>query len=240
MRKRFGVLAVLAGCQASTTRPFFQPLPAAAITEVRLGVREATQVLAAAFVSDSVPVARVEERDGYLETGWLDAKTLQLSHSQPLGQDIVRIRAWIGPTKPGSSEYQIETVYRLILDPSRPERELESEVPPDHPVSMLVAGVIRRLTERFGDPTTLPPVTPPVPAGAKGGAADSAAKGAASVADSVKAPAAQTDSTARPPSVKLDSGGKPLPAKKDSVAKRPPVKPDSIAKPPAAKRDTTP
>jgi hypothetical protein len=76
----------------------------------------------------------------------------------------VRIRAWATPTKFGFVELQIETVYRPFVDPSRPERDLEIIVPPDHAVQRRVNGVIRRLLEQHGDSTharDFQPLQPP-------------------------------------------------------------------------------
>jgi hypothetical protein len=38
------------------------------------------------------------------------------------------------------------------VDPSLPERELEREVPRDHPVALRVEAALKRLVERFGTP----------------------------------------------------------------------------------------
>ncbi|HEX2249026.1 MAG TPA: hypothetical protein VHH32_01680 [Gemmatimonadales bacterium] len=151
--------AAAIGCQPNTTRPGFRPLPDAAGTEVRLPVGEATRRLGEALRASSVPVSRVMLRDGYLETGWFQSRTGQPASGRPLGQRTVRVRAWVDPGRPGSSQLTVETSYRPIADPSLPQRELERQVPRGHPVAVKVDSVLRQLVERFGG--TPPPAIQP-------------------------------------------------------------------------------
>jgi len=65
------------------------------------------------------------------------------------------------PDKPFWSELVVEATYRAMADPSRPERELDTPLPEDHPLQRKIAGVLRSLVERFGDAETLRGVTPP-------------------------------------------------------------------------------
>jgi hypothetical protein len=53
----------------------------------------------------------------------------------------------------------VETLYRPIADPSLPERELERQVPADHPAAKKVQAALGRLVERYGAPP--PPVREP-------------------------------------------------------------------------------
>lgn len=69
------VLVLLLACQPYTTRPSFGPLQGAAEAVVDLDVAKATTVLAEQLRSDSIPVSRVEPKDGYLETEWFSALT---------------------------------------------------------------------------------------------------------------------------------------------------------------------
>jgi hypothetical protein len=150
-----GVLALVvlaAGCQASTTRPGFRPTPGATETQVHLEVPEATRVLADSLRADSIPVIRVEERDGLVESSWFQVPGYQPYRGRPLGPSVVLVRAWVDVGKAGHSVYSVETVYRVMADPSRPDRELEAPVAEDHPASIKVQAVVRRLLRRFGDP----------------------------------------------------------------------------------------
>jgi hypothetical protein len=153
-------LGLTAACQPNTGRPSFGPLPQSAGTEIRLTPREATQQLATALKADSVPVRKVLLRDGYLETGWFDARTGQ-PRSHPMGPRTVRVRAWADPARPGSSQLAVETAYRPMADPSLPQRELERQVPRNHPVAVRVDSVLQRLIQRFGAPPPPQPAQSP-------------------------------------------------------------------------------
>jgi hypothetical protein len=143
--------AAVAACQPNTTRPSFTPLPEAAGTEVRLPVREAIRRLAETLRADSVPVRKVEIRDGYIETGWFYAASKRpVRYRRPIGPGIVRIRAWADPARPGSSQLTVETLYRPLVDPSLSERELEREVPRTHPVAVKVEAALRQMVQRYG------------------------------------------------------------------------------------------
>jgi hypothetical protein len=138
-------------CQPNTTRPSFTPLPEAAGTEVRLSVPEATRHLAEALRADSIPTRRVQLRDGYIETGWFEARSGRVVRGRrAVGPGIVRVRAWADPARPGSSQLTVETLYRPLLDPSLPDRELEREVVRDHPVAVKVEAALQQLVKRFG------------------------------------------------------------------------------------------
>jgi hypothetical protein len=150
---RLGLLATATSCQPNTTRPSFLPVPEAAGTEVRLSVPQATQRLAEALKADSIPVRRVQIRDGYLETGWFaTASRRPTPGHQAIGPGVVRVRAWADPARPGSSQLTVETIYRPLRDPSLPDRELEREVRPDHPVALKVVAVLQGLVQRYGGP----------------------------------------------------------------------------------------
>lgn len=150
-----------AACQPATSRPAFGPIPEALGGEIRLTVPEATRRLAEALKADSIPTQKVRLRDGYIETPWFLTRTRRPTTQRPLGPGVVRIRAWADPSRPGSTQLTVETLYRPRVDPSLPERELEREVPPDHPTALRVAAVLKRLVERFGTPPPPPQVEKP-------------------------------------------------------------------------------
>jgi hypothetical protein len=145
------VLLVLAACQASTTRPGFAPMPAAPTVELELEVPEATRVLADAMRADSIPVGRVEPRDGLVESRWFETPGFRPTTRRPLGPAVTQVRAWVDPGRPGHSVVTVETVYRLWADPSRPARELEAQVAESHPASVRVREVLHKLVLQFGD-----------------------------------------------------------------------------------------
>jgi hypothetical protein len=148
------------GCRPVTTRPPFPPVPEAASTEIRLPPAEAARLLGEAFRAESIPAARVELRDTWLETGWFVAATGRpLGHHRPIGLDNVRVRAWADLTHPGFCKVAVETVYRPLADPSLPQRELDRQVPRDHPVAIKVRATLQDLVKRYGGPPQ-PPQTP--------------------------------------------------------------------------------
>lgn len=146
---------LLSACFPTTTRPAFLPQPMAAIAEVHLGIPEATRALALALHTDSIPIRRTEPKDGWLESEWFDARTLQPTNSRRLGPDVVKVRAWIGPARSSDrtdkhSILTVETVYRPLADPSRSERDLEVQVPATHPVAGRVIGVTLAMARQYG------------------------------------------------------------------------------------------
>jgi hypothetical protein len=166
-------MAGLISCQPATSRPPYQPVPQAAITEVRLPPREATRLLAETLRADSIPTTRVDLRDNWIETGWFDPASGKRTTSRPIGRNVVRLRAWADPTHPGNSKITVETVYRPVADASLPDRELDRQVPRDHPVAIKVRAALQDLVRRYGGPPaqTTQPAPPP---GASPGAGEPA------------------------------------------------------------------
>ena len=148
---RFALLLAVAGCYPTTTRPAFVALPMSATYEYELSPSDAIKELALALDADSIPVSRTELKDAWLETPWFDAATLRPTPRRPLGDGIVRIHAWAGPSKANFSVVTVETVYRPYDDPSRESRQLERLVAPDHAVSLRVVRVLDALRARFGE-----------------------------------------------------------------------------------------
>jgi hypothetical protein len=146
----FAVLALTLGCYPATTRPDTMPVPDAVRIEVEMFVPQATRALAVELDTDSIPVRRTEPDDGWLESEWMDAATLQPTRRRPVGPQVVRVRAFVEPGRPNHSVIYIETVYRRIVDPARPMRDLEVQAPADHPVAARVARAIERLLSEHG------------------------------------------------------------------------------------------
>ena len=144
--------ALLLACRPETTRPSFPPVPEAASTEIRLPPAEATRLLAEALKADSIPPSRIELRDTWLETRWFVASTGKPAHHRATGPDVVRVRAWADPTHPGNCKVWVETVYRPVADPSLPQRDLDRQVPRNHPVAIKVRAALQDLVKRYGGP----------------------------------------------------------------------------------------
>ncbi len=157
-------LAAGTACDPGTRRPTFLPQPQAVTTELELPVPAATQALAAAFVADSVPMPHVVPRDGYVESPWLDSRSLAATGRRALGPDVVKVRGWVEPSRHGYSLLTVEVVYRTSADPSSAARDLEAEVASSNPASMRVRRVLERLGGRPVDqPGAAPLPVQPVP-----------------------------------------------------------------------------
>jgi len=170
MRRAWAAWAVMgaaaAACQPATTRPPYPAVAQAATAEIRLPPREVTQRLAEALRADSIPASRIMLRDAWLETPWFDPATGQRTRHRPIGEDAVLLRAWADPTQPGSSKVTVETVYRPVADASLPERELDRQVPRNHPVAIRVRAALQDLVKRYGGPP--PPAAERPAAGPEG------------------------------------------------------------------------
>ena len=158
-RRALTALALLAGCRATTKRPWFVPLPEAEHAEIGFGllnkdssIAGITDSVVAYLEADSIPVSLVHRVAGYLETPWFDAKSLRPTTARPIGEDVVRVRAWVDASKPGFARVEIETVYVPAADPSLRERDTEVAVPLTHPVNRRVSESRKRLNEKYGVP----------------------------------------------------------------------------------------
>ncbi len=142
-----------AGCQASTTRPGFLPLPEASRTDLRLDVPQATRLLAEGLAADSFLIRRVEERDGYLEGEWIRYRFpgWERVDAQVYDSMVTKFRAWVDPIHQFWSRISLEVVYRTAADPSRDPRDFERTVGPSHPVHQRIGRVLRALALKYGD-----------------------------------------------------------------------------------------
>lgn len=145
---------ILCACRPATTRPYFGPVTGAPQREVQLEVRQATEILGGILKDDSFPLQRVEPRDGYIETAWLNAITRAATGVRPLGPDVVRVRIWIDPTREGYCRITAETVYRPLADASVDPRVLDRQVPPDHPMGKKMTEILDGVVKLYGPPTT--------------------------------------------------------------------------------------
>lgn len=146
-------VTVSMACRPTTPRPYFGPVTGAPSGEIELDLIPATDAIADVLKSDTFPVTRVERRDGYVETAWFDVRTKQPVTGRILGPDIVQIRAWVNPAKLHTSRVTIETTYRPLADPSLSPRELDRQVPPDHPVGKRVVEIVTELAKLYAHTT---------------------------------------------------------------------------------------
>ena len=148
------VMAALACNPNSTRPPQLAPVTGAVRVDVALPPDLATQELADQLVVDTFPVTVVQLQDGYLETPWFDASTGIATGDRPLGPEVVRLRAWIDPGAPRHSHLTVELVFRPLADPSRSERQLDQQVPNDHPAAIRLGRALEAVTGRYPDRTS--------------------------------------------------------------------------------------
>ena len=160
----FPLLACLLACQPATTRPTFAPLPAAEEAVVDLNVQEATTAVAQALVDDSIPVTRVEPRDGYMETGWFIAASGTPTTIRPLGDSVVRVRGWVNAYGKTRGSLRVETAVRPLANPALPPRELDRQAPKTNPAAIRVARVLEAMARRYPVPGAEPVAAPARPA----------------------------------------------------------------------------
>ena len=142
-------------CNPNSTRPAqLVPVTGAVRVDVALPPDPATQELADQLVVDTFPVTVVQLEDGYLETPWFDAVTGTATGDRRLGPEVVRLRAWIDPGAPRHSYLTVELVYRPLADPSRSQRQLDQQVPNDHPAAERLGRALEALTARYPSHTS--------------------------------------------------------------------------------------
>ncbi len=148
-----GLMAATLGalaCYPTTTRPAFLAEPTAPTTDLELGVPEATRAVALQLDEHGIPVRRTEPKDGWLESDWFDPRTFKATSARPLGPNVVKVRAWVDPSRPNYSKITVEAVYRPLADPSRAPRELDREVPDSNPALIRVQQSIAQLLQQYG------------------------------------------------------------------------------------------
>jgi hypothetical protein len=143
-------LCLALACDPGTTRPDLIPFPEARTIEVIQERRDAIESLRRALVAESLPVARFDTVDLWLDTPWFDARTLQPTGSGALGTGVVKLRGWADPTRPGHSMLVVELVYRPMADPSVPPRQLERPVAPTDSIHARVGRALKAIEDEFG------------------------------------------------------------------------------------------
>lgn len=142
--------ALLAGgCNPNTNRPAITPSPGALTVLIARDPEEAIGLLADRLKGDSIPLARVEVKDAYLETPWLDSLG-HVTRARPIGTDVIRLRAWADPAKVGSSTITVELSWRPFADPSVPERELDRDLPATSPLAKRIGAVLAAVKKEYG------------------------------------------------------------------------------------------
>ena len=141
---------LLAACDPGTTRPDVVPFPDAQQIEVITDRAPAITALRDALLADSFPVRRFNARDAWLEGPWMDRRTLRPVSAEHLGPDVVRLRAWAEPARPGDSYLIIELAWRGVADPSVPPRTLERSLAATDSLSLRLKRVLQGIEHDIG------------------------------------------------------------------------------------------
>jgi hypothetical protein len=145
-------MLLVLGCTPATTRPPFLPSPRAPVAVVAAPAAEVVPEAVSWLVSQGLQVARSSTKDGYVETAWFDVRTRGSSRRGDPGDllNTIKIRCWADPYVRGKSQLTVEAIYRPVLDPSRPERDLEVIVPQESAGSHIPEQLIEAMTKKFG------------------------------------------------------------------------------------------
>jgi len=149
------ICLLLAACTPITTRPDFRPDPRALVVTLDARPERITAALDSLVPAESLEVAHVNVRDGYVETAWYDTQAHRTRHHEREITNLaatVKIRFWADPWVPGQTRLTVEPVYRPRYDPSRPERDLEVIAPKEHEGNKIAQRFVDKLKEKFGVP----------------------------------------------------------------------------------------
>lgn len=147
------IALLVAACTPVTTRPPFLPYPQALVTVVDAPPPRVVPEAAGWIISQGLRVEWSSPRDGYVETAWYNVRTRQSveGHADPADLlNSVKIRCWADPNVPGKSQLTVEAVYRPLLDPSRPERDLEQVVPQGSDGYRIAQQLVEAMQQKFG------------------------------------------------------------------------------------------
>ena len=147
------IVLVLAACSPVTTRPPFLPYPQALVTVLDAPPNRVVPEALGWLTSQGLQAQWSSPQDGYVESAWFNLRT----HTSVFGEGdpgdllfTVKIRCWADPDIPGKTQLTVEAVYRPVLDPSRPERDLEEIVPQGSEGYRIAQQLIDALKQKFG------------------------------------------------------------------------------------------
>lgn len=149
-RALLALASTLLACDPGTTRPALTPRPESLSTEMRAAIPKATETLARALQADGVPVRTLQPRDGWLESGWYRRTTGAQAEAGAVGPDIVRLQAWVEPSRFRHVLVYVQAERRVRRDPSRPEGDLVEVLAADDPLVVTVQRVLASIGERPG------------------------------------------------------------------------------------------
>ena len=141
-------------CTPVTTRPGFMPYPQAQVSIIDAPARRLVPEMVGWLSSQGLQVQWSSPEDGYVETAWYNVRTRTSTFGDAEPADLlntVKIRCWADPNVPGKSQLTVEAVYRPMLDPSRPERDLEVIAPQGSEGDRIASQLAEAMKKRFGE-----------------------------------------------------------------------------------------
>ena len=144
---------LLLACSPVTTRPGFFPLPQAPSAVLDAPAARVVPEASGWLVNQGLKIQWSSPQDGYVETAWYNVRTRVSVYGDAEAGDLldtVKIRCWMDPNVSGKSQLTVEAVYRPMLDPSRPERDLEELAPQGSDGYRLAQQLLDAMKQRFG------------------------------------------------------------------------------------------
>lgn len=133
-------------CGASNVRPRLRPLAGAVVDTLNLDAAAVIELVDSVITSAGIEIEVVSPAEGYLETKWFDTLTEMPVDTGNDSDAVVRMRFWADPVRAGVQAQLIsEVVYNDRVDPSQPERELETLAPPGHPGHALLQEIVEQI-----------------------------------------------------------------------------------------------
>jgi len=150
-----GVLAAGVGLAAGCTRlggvrPRLEPFPSDSALSLATPAPDVIRAVVAELVSTGVPVLIVTPVEGYVESRWYDVERHAAGKAGRRLAHTVKLRFYADPVA-GRTRLVAECAWQVIVDPSRPPRELERPVPAGHPGRALLDSVVARTMRRLGE-----------------------------------------------------------------------------------------
>ena len=144
-------LAVAVACGSSSVRPFVRPLPDALVDTLRVDPAVLTQDLAGLVAAEGFAIRWNSPQEGYLETEWFDVVDRRPAGGRAVDPTrVVRLRFFADPVRQGETELASEAVMQRTVDPSLPDRESETMVPPGHQGDVILRRVLDSVRARYG------------------------------------------------------------------------------------------
>jgi hypothetical protein len=148
------LVLLCAGCAAlGGVRPFYGPVPGSETFLLNALPDAVTRAAAEEVQHAGLTLQWISPAEGYVETQWFNVTT-HVSSPDPVLSDLdhtVKLRFFADPTA-GKTRLAAEAVTTYVVDPSRPQREMERMTPAGHPGREVLTQVVDRLKRRFPMP----------------------------------------------------------------------------------------